>query len=84
MIKKVIWPLLLVMFSVGFLFAEEKKALPPAPPEAQKGCDQSQPQNSPPDNSISSPTPSSKEKTADPKPAIPDASKIQEDSSTGG
>jgi hypothetical protein len=43
MFKKLIWPLLLIMFSAGFLFAGEKKALPPTPPEAQKGCDQSQP-----------------------------------------
>jgi hypothetical protein len=43
MIKKLTWPLLLIMFSACFLLAEEKKVLPPAPPEAQKGCDQNQP-----------------------------------------
>jgi len=42
MIEKLTWPLLLIMFSAGFLFAEEKKDLPLAPPEILKGCDQSQ------------------------------------------
>jgi hypothetical protein len=84
MIKKLTWPLMLIVFSAGFLLAEEKKALPPTPPEAQEGCDQSQPQNSPPDTSISSPTPSSKEKTVDSKPVIPAPSKIQENTNTGG
>jgi len=68
-IKILVWPFLLIMFSAGFLLAEEKKDLPLAPPEILKGCDQSQPPNSPSDTSISSPTPSSKEKAAEPDPS---------------
>ncbi|MGA3083653.1 MAG: hypothetical protein ABSE95_02535 [Thermodesulfobacteriota bacterium] len=68
-LKTQAWPFLFIMLLAGFLFAEEKKDLPPAPPEILKGCDQNQPQNSPSDTSISSPTPSSKEKAAEPDPS---------------
>jgi hypothetical protein len=61
MFKKLIWPLLLIMFSAGFLFAGEKKALPPTLPDTQEKCDQNEKEATPSDSFIASPKPPSKE-----------------------
>jgi hypothetical protein len=61
MFKKLIWPLLLIMFSAGFLFAEEEKALPLTLPDTQEECDQNEMEVTPSDSFIASPMAPSKE-----------------------
>lgn len=53
----------LILLLSTFLFAEGKKTLPPAPPEAQQDCDQNEPKALSSDSSISSPMGPSKGKT---------------------
>ena len=82
--KTLVWPFFLVLLSSSFLFAEEKKTLPPARPEAQKECDQNEPKATSSDSSISSPMAPSKEKTGNLNPLPPPPLKIQESPDSGG
>ena len=55
-----IWLFLLILLLSTLLFAEEKKAVSPAPPDAQKEFDQNEPKATSSDNPFSSPMAPSK------------------------
>ncbi|OGP49930.1 MAG: hypothetical protein A2Y79_03040 [Deltaproteobacteria bacterium RBG_13_43_22] len=82
--KTLAWSLGLLMLLTAFLFAEEKKTLPPAPPDTQKECDQNEPKPTSPDSSLSSPIVPAKGKNRNPDSLTPSPLKVQENTDSGG
>ena len=79
-----VWLLFLILLLSTLLLAERKKAVSPAPPEAQKEFDQNEPRATSSGNLFSSPMAPSRERTGYTNPLIPPPLNIQEEPGTGG